>query len=442
MIQTGFDSCRNINKEAIMKKVLSILTTLILLTTSITALAIDVEFWHAGGGVTGEAVDQAIESFNETVGAEKGITVTGVYQGSYDETLAKTMNAIAAGNQPALVMLECTTGGPTMASNGALVYLDKYFEESGLKIDDFVEILTRHSFDQDNNMIALPYMRSNAVYYYNKTLFDELSLDVPVTISDLEDAGRKIHEAHPDVYGFEMYCMSGGQWILINMLAQLGSNCFAEDGLSCPALEDGTMLTVLEAWKSWVDEGWCSIPSITNTGTVLRENFAQGRVASMPYSCGSMAGILKSVAESENPFEVGVAYMPTFGVENPPIGGNNVGIVGPGNSEEIIEAAWEFLLFLNSPEQAAKTSKQTGYVPATFAATETEIIQEFWEEFPTFRTAFEQLLNATIVTNYSDYATDFMEVLNIGTSLLIQDGSLSPEEALQLMKDEAVLIFP
>lgn len=202
------------------------------------------------------------------------------------------------------------------------------------------------------------------------------------------------------------------------------------------------MLTVLKAWKSWVEEGWCSIPAITNTGSVLRENFVQGRIASMCYSCGSMSGILSAVAESEKPFEVGVAYIPTFGIPNPPIGGNNVGIVKPGNSQEVLDAAWEFLMFLEQPAQAALSSKNTGYVPATKAAAQTDIIKNLWAEFPTYQTSFEQLLGSSIVTNYSDYSTDFMEVLNNATSLLIQDGSITPEEALQMMKDEAAIIFP
>lgn len=426
-----------------MKRVIVLTLALVLLLASASsASAVTIEFWHAGSGVVGTTIDAAIEDFNATVGAEKDIEVVGVFQGTYDETLAKTMNAVAAGNQPALVMLEHTTGVPTMASNDALVPLDDYFAASGMKVEDFVEILMRHSYDPEGRMIALPYMRSCAVYYYNKTMFDELGLAAPTTIDELVEVGRAIHEADEEVYGFEMYCMSGGQWILVNMLAQLGSNCFSEDGLSCPALEDGTMLTVLQAWKSWVDEGWCSIPAITNTGTVLRENFAQGRVASMCYSCGSMSGIIASIEESENPFELGVAYIPTFDIPNPPIGGNNVGIVAPGNDQAVIDAAWAFLMFLETPEQAARSSYNTGYVPATIAATETDLIQGLWAEQPMYRTAFEQLLDAKIVTNYSDYSTDFMEALNIATSLLIQDGSATPEEALQLLKDEAAIIFP
>ena len=94
-----------------MKKLLVFLLALSLALSLSAPLAmaeenLTIEFWHAGTGSVGTTIDDAIAEFNATIGAEKGITVVGTYQGSYDETLAKTMNALAAGNYPALVQLE------------------------------------------------------------------------------------------------------------------------------------------------------------------------------------------------------------------------------------------------------------------------------------------------------------------------------------------------
>ena len=430
-----------------MKKLFALL---LVLSLSLTLLAVPalgeepltIEFWHAGSGSVGTTIDAAIAEYNATVGAEKNIRVVGTYQGNYDETLAKAMNAIAAKNQPALVQLECATGVSSMYANNALVELDDLIASSQtLKEDDFVDILMYHS-KRDGKLVAIPYMRSCAVYYYNKTLFDELGLEVPKTIDELEKVGKAIHDAKPDVYGFEMYCMSGGQWVFNNMLVQLGSNLFTEDGNACPALTDGSMLRVFQDWRRWVDEGWCSVPAITNTGSVLRENFTQGRIASFIYSCGSMAGILDAVSKCAAPFEVGVAYVPTYGISACPVGGNELGILS-ANSEEVINAAWSFIEFLCRPEQAALTSKMTGYVPAIKAAQETDTIKELWAQHPTYATAFHQLLDCTgEISRNSEYTTDLMEPLHQACSLLIQDQSITPEQALQLMVDEASIILP
>lgn len=152
-----------------MKKLLVFLLALSLALSLSAPLAmaeenLTIEFWHAGTGSVGTTIDDAIAEFNATIGAEKGITVVGTYQGSYDETLAKTMNALAAGNYPALVQLECATGVSSLYDSDALVVLDDLMASSEtLTEEDFVDILMYHS-KRDDQLIAIPYMRSCAVY--------------------------------------------------------------------------------------------------------------------------------------------------------------------------------------------------------------------------------------------------------------------------------------
>lgn len=109
-----------------MKKLLVFLLALSLALSLSAPLAmaeenLTIEFWHAGTGSVGTTIDDAIAEFNATIGAEKGITVVGTYQGSYDETLAKTMNALAAGIIPPLCSWNappacppCTTATPSL----------------------------------------------------------------------------------------------------------------------------------------------------------------------------------------------------------------------------------------------------------------------------------------------------------------------------------------
>ncbi len=427
-----------------MKKALGILLIVAMLLGCMSFASADdpiiVEFWHAGSGSVGTVIDAEIEQFNNTIGAEKGIKVVGTYQGSYDETLAKTMNALSADNYPAIVMLESVTGVSSLYDEDQLYIMDDLMAASDLKEEDFVDILMYHS-KRDGKLVGIPYMRSCAVYYYNKTMFDELGLQPPKTIAELEEVGKAIHDAKPDVYGFEMYCMSGGQWIFNNMMLQKGSDLFTPDGNSMPCLEDGTMLEVFTDWLRWVDEGWCSVPAITNTGSVLRENFAQGRIASMMYSCGSMTGILNSVENCDAPFEVGVAYVPTYGLNCCPVGGNELGILAK-NSDEVIQAAWTFLEYLCTPEVASQSAMGTGYVPALKACQEVEALRELWAAKPGYQVAFNQLMECEKCHSLSPYTTDMMEPLNEACSLLIQDHSITPEQALQIMIDEAAIILP
>lgn len=56
----------------------------------------EIVFWHPMGGVQQTALDNIVNEFNETVGAEKGIKVTTVYQGANTELAKKLKAAVQA----------------------------------------------------------------------------------------------------------------------------------------------------------------------------------------------------------------------------------------------------------------------------------------------------------------------------------------------------------
>jgi len=90
-----------------MKKFTSLMLALIM-AVSVCAFAsaegrVEVEFWYGLGGATGEIVQKTIEEFNAM---QDKYTVIGVTKGSYTETFQEIQAPIAAGNPPALTILE------------------------------------------------------------------------------------------------------------------------------------------------------------------------------------------------------------------------------------------------------------------------------------------------------------------------------------------------
>ena len=74
-----------------MKKITVFIISLLLVSLSIYAAGssensdvIHLVWWHSNSGVLGEATDALVEEFNKTTGAETGIEVEAVYQGSAD----------------------------------------------------------------------------------------------------------------------------------------------------------------------------------------------------------------------------------------------------------------------------------------------------------------------------------------------------------------------
>lgn len=422
-----------------------VLTLFLLGTTAALAAAptvtgpITIEIWHTrGAGANGDQIAAAVEEFNAT--NPYGITVVEVYQGGYVDTLAKTMQAIAAGTNPELVVLERAAGVPVLASQGVLADMMPFAERDGFDLNNFPEVLLGYSF-YEGKLISLPYIRSTPLFFYNKALFREAGYETaPTTIEELKEAAKKITKVAPngevEVYGFEM--LNDPAWFVQNMLYQLGSNMLSEDGMSVPALEDGTMLKVLSAWREWVDEGWCAAPVVTSAESVMKDLFNQGKIASYFASSGGMTNILRN-AEAVG-IEVGVAFLPTWDIPAAPTGGGNIAIIQRNKNDQQIAAAWEFVKFLMSDEQVASNAAKTGYLPVTYSSVQTDIIQKQWAERPEYKVAFDQLEIAQELP-FSPYKSEFEEAMKRVCSQLIMDRSITPEEAVQILKDEASIIF-
>ena len=200
-----------------MKKteVLSLVLT-ILLCASISVLAqvpavvtepITIQIWHTrGAGANGDQIAAAVEEFNAT--NPYGITVEEVYQGNYVNTLAKTMQSLAAGTNPELVVLERAAGVPVLATQGVLLDMTPYAERDGFDTKNIPPVLLGYSYYNDQ-LISLPYIRSTPLFYYNKAMFAEAGYtEAPKTIDELMDVAKAVTVVDENgetlVYGFEL----------------------------------------------------------------------------------------------------------------------------------------------------------------------------------------------------------------------------------------------
>lgn len=428
-----------------MKKTMSLVLT-ILLIASMSVLAsppkvtapITIQVWHTrGSGANGDQIANAVAEFNAT--NPYGITVEEVYQGGYVDTLAKTMQSLAAGTNPEMVLLERAAGVPVMATQGVLLDMAPYAERDNFDLNNVPPVLLKYSY-HNGELISMPYIRSTPLFFYNKELFKEAGFDsAPTTIEELREAGRKmtkVENGQVVVHGFELLNDPG--WFIQNMLYQMGSNLTSEDGKSVPALEDGTMLKALTAWREWIDEGWAAPPTVTRGETVMKDLFNQGKIASYFASSGGMTNILKNAKAAG--IEVGVAFLPTWDIPSAPTGGGNMAIIKRGKNDQQMAAAWEFMKFLMSDEQVASNAADTGYLPVTYGSVETDVIQKLWAQSPEYKVAFDQLEIAQELP-WSEFNSEFIEKLKVVCSELIIDQSITPEEAIKSLKREASLIF-
>lgn len=431
-----------------MKKLLVLALALSLIlaclpASGVAAEPITIKFWHhRGSGAQYECVTHAVENFNKTIGAEKGIIVEESYIGPYVELFAQIQLAVQSGEAPNVVSA-ANTYVAYMLEDDMIVDMAPYAAADGLDIaDNIMPWLLEIAGNTDGELHSLPYCRSTPLFYYNKAVAQELGIEIGemITIDELiafGQAAKQVNAAGEVTrFGFEIFNDFGyynAAWIY-----QLGSDYMVEGGGS-PSLEDGTMLKVLSDWREWVDDGWCRVFDPTNPGDVAQTMFVNGELAAYMNSSAGLGNL--TIAANETGVDVGVAMFPTYNPEQhvSMIGGANVSIMGADNSEEEIQASWEFVKYLMSDEEQFFNAKTSGYVACTKSVAEYDEMVSFWAEKPNFKVAYDQLLawGKGQETPYVAVGQDFTQIVWDTVSLLIAEKSITPEEAVARIKIES-----
>ena len=431
-----------------MKKLVSLVLALMLVFACASVATAEsepltIKFWHhRGSGTQYECVTHAVTGFNETVGKELGIVVEESYIGGYVDLFAQIQLAVQSGEAPNVVSA-ANTYVAYMLEDDYLVDMVPLAEEDGYDITgNLMDWLLEIGGNTDGEIHSLPYCRSTPVFYYNKAIANELGIEIGdmITIDELKAFGEaamiKDENGQVTRYGFEMFNDFGyynAAWIY-----QLGSQYYTSEG-EPPCLTDGTMLKVLTDWREWVDAGWCRPFDSANVGDTAQAMFCDGTLASYMNSCAGLGNL--KLATEEAGVDLGVAMFPTYDPENhvAQIGGANIAIISADNSDEEIRASWEFVKYLMSDEEQYFNAKTSGYVAAIKSIETYPEMVSFWEEKPEFKVAYDQMLSygRGQETPFLAVAQDYTQIIWDNVSLLIQEQSITPEEALQNIIDES-----
>lgn len=180
-----------------MKKNISLLVVLVLILLPILAGChndvkvnsknpITLTLWHNYGGQLKDTMDNMIDEFNDTVGAEKGIIIN-VTSVSGSATLHEKLT-MAANDEPGAPPLpDITTAYPKtaliLAEKGMLADLNQQFSEKELSAY-IPEFLDEGRLEGDH-LYVFPTAKSTEVLFLNRTLFDRFSQDTGTKIEDL-----------------------------------------------------------------------------------------------------------------------------------------------------------------------------------------------------------------------------------------------------------------
>ena len=343
-----------------------------------------VEIWHSNAGIAGNAFEEIVDEFNNTIGEEKGIVIEPIYQGAANDVLTKVKAAATADRSslPDIAQLDATACLDMKNADYLILPQDINLDTSYI-MPSAIEALM-----SDRGLLGIPFNASSLLFFYNKTLFDSLSLDPPETLADFAEIAPLLGEK--DSNGkITRYAFAG-----VPATYELGTFIGAQNGLSYfvdmqnghmgtpekVLLEDeGTFRNFLVHWKNLYDTGW-----VNNITSGISTEFAAGRTATMLSSSSDIASVIKNVGGR---FEVGTAFVPktdenaTGGVN---IGGGSFFIFTPSDAVRTV------LEYFISENVQLKWAEETGYMPINTDLYDNPDYLSFLSENPQFKVAMDQ----------------------------------------------------
>lgn len=308
-----------------------------------------VTVWHyfTTDGQVGVMEDFA-DRFEEQHGSA---TVENVYV-PYDQMNSKVVSAAGSQTGPDVVVFNGAETA-TIALGGALAPLDEQWG-SYEDADQFPDG-TQHRVE-DSLYSVQGYVNLLGLWY-NADILDEIGVEPPTTVEELEAAMQAATEAGYDGITMSGLPQSQGEWQAYPWLSNEGFTYESPDAAPLGA--------ALERISGWVEDGYLSREVTTWDQTVPFQQFTSGGVAFAENGNWQMAA-----AESDADFEYGVVPMPLGESGQVYLGGEGVGIGAHSDSPEL---AWEYIQasFLD-PEAEVAAAEAVGYIPARLDAAEAE----------------------------------------------------------------------
>ncbi|WP_051914046.1 ABC transporter substrate-binding protein [Thermorudis peleae] len=352
---------------------------------------VSVVYWDAFGGDRGKVVQEIVHRFNTS---QSDVEVVYQYQGNYDETGQKLIQALAAKQTPDLVLL-ADNWWFRFYLTGALQPLNDFFAQAAIDTRDYVAPLLNEGTRQ-GRIYWVPFARSTPLFYYNRAAWQEAGLPdrgprtweefrawAPKLVKQSGATTSRFAFGHPAGAGTTAGNLSSTMsWNFQSIVWQWGGR-YSDESLQIhihepPAVEAGRVYLL-----DGIQAGWA-----VASGNVDGD-FITGRVAALVASTAQLAGYEKNAN-----FPVGTAFLPEgpvgFGCCT---GGAGLAIL-KDRPREVQQAAFRYVAFATSPEMTTFWSQSTGYMPVRTSAIEGAAMQQFYPQHPNFKTAVTQLPQA------------------------------------------------
>jgi sn-glycerol 3-phosphate transport system substrate-binding protein len=373
--------------------------------TSAKSKPVEITFWHSMNRANETTLQQLTDKFNTS---QTAVKVNLVNQIDYVQTFTKYKSGLSSGDLPDIVQLQETdqqqmVDTQTVLPASVCAKADKY------SFSDFLPRVISY-FTIQGTQYAMPFNTSGPVLYFNKKAFTAAGLDPenpPKTLDDVRAAAQKLKANGVSApLGLKTEPGFFEHWRgLANKMYVNNSNGRKARATST-VYDDATGRQIYTWLSGMVKDGLATTNPDLGTGTFDNLLGIQSGSHAMAFDTSAALGTIQSVLSGGNApdVELGVAPFPSPGPKKGGVlvSGGELFMVNKGAPAKQA-AAWQYLKFLDSPESLTTWAIGTGYLPIRKAAADSSAMQQYWQQNPSFKVAYDQLANGptTVATSGS-----------------------------------------
>jgi multiple sugar transport system substrate-binding protein len=354
---------------------------------------VNVTVWHGYEDVEGKAMTSAATRFNAT---HPKIHVTVQNYGNSDYALQKVLTAIRGGSYPDIAYLYGSWAA-NIARSPTAVDLSSRIKEPGVNWNDFWPA-ERQAVQVGGKVIGMPALVDNLALVYNKKLFDQAGIPYPTaswTWDDFRAAAQKLTDSAAKQFGWA-YVADGSEdtvWRFDALLWQAGGDILNSNNtkaeFNSPAgVKAATLLQQMATvdHSVYLDNGNGNYANLFNSGKIAM-------LFTGPWDLSSFPDV-------------------NYGVQVLPGDLNHQTISGPdqwvlfNNGSQRTQAAWTFLKWFTSPQQALIWSTQTGDLPIRASETQLPGYPAYVKKYPGVSVFVQNEANAVkarpVIANYNE----------------------------------------
>ncbi len=308
-------------------------------------------------------LEQVVADFEEEY---PNVTVNLENVGTGDDQYTALQNAISAGDGvPDVAQVEYYAV-PQFAISETLADLGPL---GASELDDTFTTGPWDSVRSGDGVYGLPMDSGPMALFYNKSVFDELGVEVPTTWDEYLEAARAIHEADPDVY---ITNDVGDAGLTTSMIWQATGRPFKVDGtdVEIDLTDDPGVVQFTEVWQKLIDEDL--LAPVGSWSDEWYQGLGDGTIASLTTGAWMPANLASGVPQGEGKWRV--APMPRWdipGIGSAENGGSSLTV--PAASQDAA-LAYAFVEYATTGD-GVKTRIDGGAFPATAADLESPDFQ-------------------------------------------------------------------